>query len=83
MPSNEGLRRQPPPGKVAGGGGGGDFRVRLPLKSVELARRRENAKRRQRCIMPLARKLDMTEIKGVSYFRRYGIIMYAVRIVKF
>ena len=80
MPSNEGLRRQPPPGKV--GRGGGTSRS-LPLKSVELARRRENAKRRQRCIMPLACKLDVTEIKGVSYFPRYGIIMYAVRIVKF
>ena len=33
--------------------------------------------------MPLARKLDMTEIKGVSYFPRYGMIMYAARIVKF
>ena len=33
--------------------------------------------------MPLARKLDMTEFKGVSYFPRYGIVMYAVRIVKF
>ena len=55
----------------------------LPLQSVELSRRRENAKRRQRCIMPPAGKLDMTEIKGVSYFPRYGIIMYAVRIVKF
>ena len=55
----------------------------LPLKSVELASAQENAKRRQRCIMPLTRKLDMTEIKGVSYFPRYGIIMYAVRIVKF
>ena len=78
MPSNEGLRRQPPPGKV----GGGTSRS-LPLKSIELAGRRENAKRRQRCIMPLARKLDVTEIKGVSYFPRYGIIMYAVRLVKF
>ena len=55
----------------------------LPLKSVELARRRENAKGRQRCFMPLTRKLDMTEIKGVSYFARYRIIMYAARIVKF
>ena len=79
MPSNEGLRRQPPPGKV----GGGETSRSLPLKSVELARRRENAKRKQRCIMPLVGKLDMTEIKGVSYFPRYEIIMYAVRIVKF
>ena len=62
---------------------GGETSRSLPLQSVELARRRENAKRRQRCIMPLARKLDVTEIKGVSYFPRYGIIMYAVRIVKF
>ena len=80
MPSNESLRRPPPLGKV--GGGGGTSRL-LPLKSVELARRRENAKRRQCCIMPLARKRDMTEFKGVSYFPRYGIIMYAARIVKF
>ena len=81
MPSNEGLRRQPPPGKV-GRGEGGTSRS-LPLKSVELARRRENATGRQRCFMPLTRKLDMTEIKGVSYFARYRIIMYAARIVKF
>ena len=78
MPSDEGLRRQPPPGK-----GGGGTSTSLPLQSVELARRRENAKGRQRCFMPLTRKLDMTEIKGVSYFARYGIIMYAARIVKF
>ena len=82
MPSNEGLRRQPPPEKVGEGGGGGTARS-LALKSVELARGRENAKGRQRCFMPLTRKLDMTEIKGVSYFPRYGIIVYAVRIVKF
>ena len=83
MPSNEGLRRQPPPGKVGGGGEGVGTSRSLPLKSVELARRRENAQRRHRCIMPLARKLDMTEFKAVSHFPRYGIIMYAVRIVKF
>ena len=81
MPSNEGLRRQPPPEKV-GERGGGTARS-LALKSVELARGRENAKGRQRCFMPLTRKLDMTEIKGVSYFARYRIIMYAARIVKF
>ena len=46
------------------------------------ARRRANSKRGPRCIMPLARKLDMTEFKGVSYFPRYGIILYAVNIVK-
>ena len=65
------------------GGGRGETLKSLPLKSVVLARRRENAKRRQRCIMPLARKLDMTKIKGVSYFPRYRIIMYAARTVKF
>ena len=63
--------------------GGWENSRSLPLKSVELARRRGNAKRGQHCVMPLARKLDMTEIKGVSYFPRYGIIMYAARIVKF
>ena len=82
MPSNEGLRRQPPPEKVGEGGGWGTARS-LALKSVELARGRENAKGRQRCFMALTRKLDMTEIKGVSYFARYRIIMYAARIVKF
>ena len=79
MPSNESLRRPSPLGKVGGGG----TSSLLPLKSVELARRRENAKRRQCCIMPPARKRDMTEFKGVSYFPRYGIIMYAATIVKF
>ena len=81
MPSNKGLRRQPPPGRWDEGGGGTSRS--LSLKSVELARRRENAKRKQRCIMPLTRKLDMTEIKEVSYFPCYGIIMCAVRIVEF
>ena len=65
------------------GGGRGETLKSLPLKSVVLARRWENAERRQRCIMPLARKLDMTKIKGVSYFPRYRIIMYAARTVKF
>ena len=69
MPSNEGLRRQPPPGKVGGGrGGGGGFNV----TSTEISWTGQEA-----------RKLDITEIKGVSYFARHGIIMYAARIVKF
>ena len=79
MPHNEGMRRQ----HATREGGRGETSRSLPLKSVELARRRENARRRQRCIMPLARKLDITEIKGVSYFPCYEIIMFAVRIVKF
>ena len=79
MPSNEGMRCQ----HATRGGGRGETSKALPLKSVELARRRGNSKRRSRCIMPLSRKLDMTEFKGVSYFLRYGIIIYAVTIVKF
>ena len=79
MPNNGAMRRQ----HATRGGKRGETSKSLPLKSVELARRRANSKQWPRCIMPLSRKLDMTEFKGVSYFLRYGIIMYAVRIVKF
>ena len=41
MPNNEGMRRQPPLGEVGGA-------KSLLLKSVELARKRKNAKRGKR-----------------------------------
>ena len=79
MPSNESIVTS----TATRGGRRGETSKSLPLKSVKLARERANPKRGPRCIMPLACKLDMTEFKGVSYFPRYGIIMYAVRIINF
>ena len=51
-----------------------------PLNWPRGEQKPSNSNKGPQCIMPLARRPNTMEFKGVTYFPRHGLIMYAVRI---
>ena len=79
MPNNEGMRGQPPPREVGGAKLWSHFHW-TPLNWPRGEQKTNNSNQGPQCIMPPARSPDSTEFKGVTYFPRDGLIMYAAGI---
>ena len=75
MPNNEGMRGQPAPWEVGGAKFWSHFHY-WPRGGQKT----NNSSQGPQCIRPPARRPNSTEFKGVTYFPRDGLIMYAVGI---